>query len=164
MLYWRPWSIVYLYNLLFFTIAKTEDKQNVGAFNGTNIFYANCTAGCGNYDDNGNSIGLRLIIERRHQEVLMLPPHRSQFPRLPTASPAAPSNLSKKNAWVRVIGLHHIHVENTRFACQKNLKKYKKSSCINLTHNIYCNSLQKWRRSGKLLSYQVISAEHVLTR
>jgi hypothetical protein len=67
-LYWRSRSIVYLYNLLFFTIVKTEDKQNVGAFNDTNIFYANCTTGCGNYDDNGHSIGLRLIIERRYQE------------------------------------------------------------------------------------------------
>ena len=47
---------------------KPDDKKNVGAFTDTNIFYANCTTGCGNYDDNGHSIGLRLIIERRYQE------------------------------------------------------------------------------------------------
>ena len=49
------------------------------------------------------------------------------------------------------------------FHMSKNLKKYKKSSCNNLTDNIYLNSLWKRRWSGKLLSYQVISAENVLT-
>ena len=67
-LYWRSRSIVYLYILLFFTIVKTEDKQNVGAFNDTNIFYANCTTGCGTDDDYVHSMGLLLIIERRYQE------------------------------------------------------------------------------------------------
>lgn len=58
---------------------------------------------------------------------------------------------------------YHSHCKCLYFFAKK-LKNIKKTACINLTDNIYLNSLWKRRWSGKLLSYQVISAENVLTR
>lgn len=92
---------------------------------------------------------LALLCDGTRRRLASIPPHK---------------NKHQEQCLKAKTHTHWKHSFYTLKNTSKNFKKYKKSPCNNLTDNIYLNSLWKRRRSGKLLSYQVISAEHVLTR